>query len=167
MRNSRPLLAWLVVLVIASTASLRAHATSILYLRAVSVDLTSAHPVMLVHERESGVSGAPCSSRAVGALSDLHTVGLGDTISLGGKSFRVGVISLRYSGMTYDLQDTVERHHIVCLIAASPKKLPIWEKDFLMRDKSPVPDEKCEALWVRAVDCDVLYYPSDNGPHSP
>lgn len=122
---------------------------------------------MYVHERESGSGdGHYCTSRPLGELRNLHKVELGDTISLGGKSFRVGVIALRYPYMKYDLQDTVEDHHIVCLIAASPKKLPVLENDFFTRDKSPVPDEKCEAIWVRAIDCDVLYYPND-GPHTP
>lgn len=146
-RSGRLLLAWLVMLVVGITVSLRAHALSVHAPRHVqSADLSDGQAEMYTHERKSGSSGSSCSERNLGKVRNLHTVQLGDTITLGDKSFRVGVIHAYVGRVKQDFwSGSVTYMDLVCLLAANPDKMPPFKDD-------------CDALWVLAEPCKLLEY---------
>lgn len=106
------------------------------------IDASRGNAVMHSHERI--LLGLSCRSGPVGTLTGLSGIQLGDTLSLGKHSFRVGVIEVtRYSrDMRFGGQTIARKGDIECVLAASRAMLPY--------------DDDCHALWVRITDCHPL-----------
>jgi hypothetical protein len=131
-------LLWLVVPIVASMAILVSPPGGFFgpHGDVQSVDLSSSHAVMYAHVPV----GAVCTEHRVAELGGLHTVRLGDTVDVGGNSFRVGFIDVRDGDMTFDGHGNRRGFHTQCELAASP-------------EKTSVQDAECHALWIRVEPC--------------
>lgn len=107
-----------------------------------SIDISQGDATVYTHER--AFLGLSCSSGPVGKLSGISKVSIGDTVTHGKYSFRVGIIEvskfdkeIRIGGETI-----AKKGDVVCVFAANRDALPS-ERD-------------CDALWVRVVNCRPL-----------
>ena len=97
-----------------------------------------------LYSQETVLLGVSCRTGAVGKLTGLRTISIGDTIKHGRYSFRVGIIEV--SKMNEDARwggETIaKKGDIVCVVAASGDTLPS--------------DNACDALWLQIVNCQLL-----------
>ena len=119
-----------------------ALALDVTKLNAQAVDLSGSSAVLYSHE--SILLGFSCKSGPVGTLQGVSVVRLGDTVTVGGKSFRVGIIEVtKYNEDAEWGKDILaKKGDLVCVLAPDAKSLPY--------------DDDCEALWINAPGCRVL-----------
>ena len=104
------------------------------------IDASRGDAVMYLHEQV----GISCKSGPVGKPS-LSEVRLGDTLKQGNYSFKVGIIEVtkHTSDMRMGDKTLAKKGDIECVLAAD-------------RSKLPYDDKKCQALWVRIINCRPL-----------
>ena len=106
------------------------------------IEVVDGDAVMYTHEKV--LLGLSCRSGPVGKLSDLSEVRIGDTLTLGIYSFRVGIIEVTRYGRDIKSsgQTIAKKGDTECILAASSAMLPY--------------EDKCQALWVRIKNCQPL-----------
>lgn len=109
---------------------------------ATSINASQGEATLFSHERV--LLGLSCKSGPIAKISGLSTVNIGDTLTHGKYSFRVGIIEVsrhkkdvRSGGTTY-----ARAGDVICVLAANRRALP-YEDD-------------CDALWVRIVNCQPI-----------
>ena len=122
--------------------ALPGHAADPVTIRASAVEVLEGSATLFSHE--SVFLGMSCKSGPVGELSALRTVRVGDKISLGKYSFRVGVIEVTKHSQDVQVggKTIAKAGDVECVMAADEKTLPYGDK--------------CNALWVRAAKCGLL-----------
>jgi len=128
------------VVLLAAAGSVSALDVTKLHARAV--DLSNSKAVLNTHE--SVLLGLSCKSGPVGTVQGVSVVKLGDTVTAGGKSFRVGIIEVtKYNeDAKWGKEILARKGDVVCVLAPDEKSLPY--------------DDDCEAIWVNAPGCRVL-----------
>lgn len=121
-------------------ASVHALDVTTFYASRVALPATSA----TLYSHEPLFLGISCKSGPVGQLEGPTVIGLGDTVSAGGKSFRVGIIEVNeYNEEVRIGNDIIARKgDVICILAPDEESLPY--------------DNDCDALWVRARGCRVV-----------
>ncbi len=129
----------LIVIVSIQLLSTSGYALEIEEYRVNEIKVVGGSAKLLSHE--SILLGLSCRSGPVGDLPNLSQVSIGDTITLGKYTFKVGLIEV-----TKYLEDAswrgntiAKKGDIVCVVAADEKALPH--------------EDDCEALWVRIPNC--------------
>lgn len=90
--------------------------------------------------------GISCRTAPVGEVAGLKLVRVGDTVSLGKSSIKVGVIeavSFSEDLVAKDGRVLVRKDELQCAIAANERALPYDQK-------------RCDALWVFAARCRIV-----------
>lgn len=109
---------------------------------ATSIDASQGEATLFSHE--SVLLGLSCKSGPIGKFSGLSTVSIGDTLTHGKYSIRVGLIQVSKFNKDLDLGGgmIVKKGDVDCVLAASRRALPT--------------EDDCDALWVRIVNCRPL-----------
>lgn len=109
---------------------------------ATSINASQGDATLFSHERV--LLGLSCKSGPIAKMSGLSTVNIGDTLTHGKYSFRVGIIEVsrhkkdvRSGGTTY-----ARAGDVICVVAANRRALPY--------------DDDCDALWVRITNCQPI-----------
>lgn len=109
---------------------------------ATSINASQGDATLFSHERV--LLGLSCKSGPISKITGLSTVSIGDTLTHGKYSFRVGIIEVsrhkkdvRSGGTTY-----ARAGDVICVVAANRRALP-YEDD-------------CDALWVRITNCQPI-----------
>jgi len=107
-----------------------------------SIDVSQGEATLYTHERV--LLGLSCSSGPVGKLSGLSRVSIGDTVTHGKYSIRVGIIEVsRFNKDVRAGNETiVKKGDVICVFAENRDALPS--------------DKDCDALWVRVANCRPL-----------
>lgn len=109
---------------------------------AQEVDLSSSSAVLNSHE--SILLGLSCKSGPIGMLEGVSVIKIGDTVTAGGRSFRVGIIEVtKYNeDAKWGNEVLAKKGDVVCVLAPNAASLPY--------------DDDCNALWVNVPGCRVL-----------
>lgn len=109
---------------------------------ATGIDVTDKE--ITLYSQEPIIFGFGCKGGAVGILTGLKTIRIGDVIRNDRYSFRVGIIQVaRFNkDMSSEGSPGVKKGDVICLVAESEDALPS--------------NKQCDALWLRIVNCRPL-----------
>ena len=96
-----------------------------------------------LYKQESVWFGMSCQSTPIGSISSVRELSIGDTVSLKGETFKIGIIAVNeiLEGVEVLGKPLTAKGDVICMAASDAGKLPSAEG--------------CQALWLHISSCNV------------